>query len=465
MAFRRTVYSFPPWVNVNDPNAPPVGAQPLDAAALSRIETGIKEYAESLHEVAFKLNDDEFSAHAPVNLFPASCVSHMKVAGESWPGDGIVETHRVISSVLTDADARYQYQIFKGQDSHDVRVRYAMSGSKTVWTQNTAVAVNTVRQPITPNGFFYSVQAVAGTGTTGASQPDFSTADAAGETVVDNAGANQVVWVYAGRHWSEWQSIWNAGNDGPGSGLNADLLDNRDGEDYINSVPSNFLGGGFVITGVEAAIDGGSPSQLNITAGEAFIKQADGSFRRRVVGSNSVVVALPSTTYYLDLNPNGTLSFATAHSVDANYLPLATVATNVSTEISTVTDARPLFLKTGDVEHTGRFASTPSITQTLLDATRITNNARNKYVDSGGAIVLSATPTIERGYPGQIMRLRNVGTNNITLQNDGAGGLVGSTLRLAQNNIVLQPLNSVELEWVGGTVNRWVQNHPTNNLV
>lgn len=464
MAFRRTAYTFPAWVNVNDPNAPPVGAQPLDAAALTRIETGVKDALESLQRVSYELNLDEFSANAPVDSFPAACVSYMRVSGGTWLDNGVVFTHRVRASVATDADAQYEFQVFKAQSSHEVSVRYALSGGKTVWTPNTAVSVGAIRQPITPNGYYYQVQSVTGTGTTGSSQPNFASANDVGETVTDNAGANQVVWVYLGSHWSSWEMDWNGGNDGAGSGLNADLLDDKQGADYTNSVPPNFLSSGFIVTGLVATADGSSLSQLNLTGGEAFVKQPDGSFRRRAVSSNSVTVATPSTTYYLDLNPDGSLSFATSHSGNADYLPLATVTTNASTEVATVTDTRNTYLSVGDIRQSGKLATLPSTTQTLLAATRITNNAHRKYIDSSGAIILSATPTIEAGVAGQVMKVRNIGANNITLQNDSGGGLVGSKLRLAANNVVLQPLNSIELEWVAGTTNQWIQNTPTTNL-
>lgn len=71
-------------------------------------------------------------------------------------------------------------------------VEYA---ARAVWTAATAVTVGTLRRPTAPssgNERTYRVSAIAGTGTTGGSEPSWPLT--AGSTVVDNAGANQVTW-------------------------------------------------------------------------------------------------------------------------------------------------------------------------------------------------------------------------------------------------------------------------------
>ncbi|WP_277981530.1 hypothetical protein [Sphingomonas phyllosphaerae] len=35
------------------------------------------------------------------------------------------------------------------------------------------------------------------------------------------------------KHWSEWRTLWHSGNDGAGSGLDADLFDGRDNTDFL----------------------------------------------------------------------------------------------------------------------------------------------------------------------------------------------------------------------------------------
>ncbi|MGZ6282269.1 MAG: hypothetical protein ACXWQ5_03135 [Ktedonobacterales bacterium] len=99
----------------------------------------------------------------------------------------------------------------------------------------------------------------------------------------------------------------------------------------------------WVLSGFVATKDGTVASQLDVTSGIAFLTQTDGTERRRNAGAlNYSTSGHPSTTMYLDLNPDGTWSWNTAHSGVANYLPIASVTTDASANIATVTDARPL---------------------------------------------------------------------------------------------------------------------------
>lgn len=61
-----------------------------------------------------------------------------------------------------------------------------------MWVTATAYTVGQFRRPTTANGFRYEVTAIAGGGTSGASEPVWPTT--IGSTVIDNAGANQVTW-------------------------------------------------------------------------------------------------------------------------------------------------------------------------------------------------------------------------------------------------------------------------------
>ena len=98
----------------------------------------------------------------------------------------------------------------------------------------------------------------------------------------------------------------------------------------------------FVLTGLVATRDGTTLSQLDLTAGVAFLKQsADNTLRRQApTATNFSTTGHPSTTMYLDLNPDGTWSWGTAHSAQANYLAVAQVVTDSSANINTVTDER-----------------------------------------------------------------------------------------------------------------------------
>lgn len=41
--------------------------------------------------------------------------------------------------------------------------------------------------------------------------------------------------------WNEWEKLWHTGNDGATSGLDADLLDGKQGAEYVISVSSQNL--------------------------------------------------------------------------------------------------------------------------------------------------------------------------------------------------------------------------------
>ena len=101
----------------------------------------------------------------------------------------------------------------------------------------------------------------------------------------------------------------------------------------------------FVFSGLVATKDGTTATQLDVTAGVAFLIQTDSTLRRRApTSSTQSTSGHPSTVLYLDLNPDGTWSFGTSHSGVTNYLPIAQVTTDGSSNISTVTDERNLTL-------------------------------------------------------------------------------------------------------------------------
>jgi hypothetical protein len=99
----------------------------------------------------------------------------------------------------------------------------------------------------------------------------------------------------------------------------------------------------WVLTGLVATKDGTTFSQLDVTAGTAYPKQTDNTLRQRTpTATNFSTTGHVSTTMYLDLNPDGTWSWNTAHSGVANYLPIAQVTTDSSANILAVTDERTL---------------------------------------------------------------------------------------------------------------------------
>lgn len=103
-------------------------------------------------------------------------------------------------------------------------------------------------------------------------------------------------------------------------------------------------GAAVVLSGCTGVKDGANPAQLDFTGGVAYVKQTDGTFRERTPTTQNFTVSAPSTTYYLDLNPDGTLSWGTSHSGVTNHITLLQVTTDSSSHISTVSDTRPLTL-------------------------------------------------------------------------------------------------------------------------
>jgi hypothetical protein len=135
-------------------------------------------------------------------------------------------------------------------------------------------------------------------------------------------------------------------NNGAGPGISAGALNNIETEYLEASLSFNpdVFTAGFVLSGLVCTKDGVTASQLDITSGTAYVLQsADSTLRQRKVSTTTKsTTGNPSTTMYLDLNPDGTLSWSTAHSGQANYLTLCTVTTDVSANIATVTDTRTL---------------------------------------------------------------------------------------------------------------------------
>ncbi len=114
----------------------------------------------------------------------------------------------------------------------------------------------------------------------------------------------------------------------------------------------------FVLSGLVATKDTSVATQLDVTAGVAYLKQpaatvASGSgattssvsqndIARVAPAASTFTTSVASATYYLDLNPDGTWSWGTVHSAQANSLSVAQVTTDASGNILTVTDKRSM---------------------------------------------------------------------------------------------------------------------------
>ena len=96
----------------------------------------------------------------------------------------------------------------------------------------------------------------------------------------------------------------------------------------------------FVLSGLVVSKDGTVPNQIDITAGVAYPRQSDGSLLRQALVAATFLSSVPSTTYYLDLNSDGSWSWGTNHSTQSNYLTIAQATTDASGNIATVNDER-----------------------------------------------------------------------------------------------------------------------------
>lgn len=93
----------------------------------------------------------------------------------------------------------------------------------------------------------------------------------------------------------------------------------------------------------------------------------------------------------------------------------------------------------------------PAIAQTLTASTAIAPVASTIAISSATEIALTATPAIAPGIDPnkfQVLTLINIGSNNITLQDESV--LTGSGLRLFKNNWVIRPNRSIPLLYRGG---------------
>lgn len=105
------------------------------------------------------------------------------------------------------------------------------------------------------------------------------------------------------------------------------------------SIGPDEIATGFVLSGLLCTGAAGQAA-LTVPLGTAYLVQSDGTLRQRKVSATTKTTATTSSTYYLDLNPDGTWSWGTSHSIETNYLPICQVTTDSSGNILVVTDER-----------------------------------------------------------------------------------------------------------------------------
>lgn len=133
-----------------------------------------------------------------------------------------------------------------------------------------------------------------------------------------------------------YQNSPNTSTPAQAAALNA--MESQYLEAVLSFGPDAFAAG-FIYSGLAASATVGTTS-VALAAGTAYPQQSDGSFRQRLITAQTVTTSTPSATYYLDLNPDGSLSWGTAHSTQANSLTLCQVTTDTSGNVSSLTDTR-----------------------------------------------------------------------------------------------------------------------------
>ncbi len=227
---------------------------------------------------------------------------------------------------------------------------------------------------------------------------------------------------------------------------------------------------GFVLSGLQASKDGVTATKLNVTAGVAYVQQAGGGLRRYTPAVTSFTTAATSALYYLDLQPDGTWSWATTHSTQTGYLPVAEVQTDASGNIATVTDRRNLLPGLGPVNadrldgyHAGHSSGQVPVSDgtvnTSLNADKLdgydAGHASGQVPVSDGTVNTQLNADLVDGYhvghaSGQVPL--SDGTLNTTLNADTvdgahAGTAAGNVLKLDTNALV--PLGNIPATLTG----------------
>lgn len=97
----------------------------------------------------------------------------------------------------------------------------------------------------------------------------------------------------------------------------------------------------------------------------------------------------------------------------------------------------------------------PSATQTLTAASAITTSGKSDIqISAASGITLTSAPQVADGVDGQSIRLVNVGSNSISLRDQGS--VAGSNLRLTVATLTLAARNSVQLTYYSA-IGDWVQ--------
>ena len=181
-------------------------------------------------------------------------------------------------------------------------------------------------------GFYYQT---ANADTTGNNYPNGS----AGSLIVQKSAGNatQLYQTYASTNpelffrsnyttgYGSWRRVWNDGNDGSGSGLDADLLDGQQGSYYLNTSTSHSGDVTGTYNNLQIAANVVNANELNVsgngTSGQFLRSDGDGSFNWYTLPS--YLTGNQTITLSGDLTGSGTTSInaqIAANVVGANEL-------------------------------------------------------------------------------------------------------------------------------------------------
>lgn len=136
--------------------------------------------------------------------------------------------------------------------------------------------------------------------------------------------------------------VWSQGST-PLSSTNMNHLETQ-ADVALNGFNGDLLSP-FVLSGITCSKNGSTANQLDVTSGRAYVKLSNSTIGLIATVASTpgqFITSTPSTTYHLYLQPDGTWYWSTSNTPATNSLAIADVATDVSGNIATVTDKRPL---------------------------------------------------------------------------------------------------------------------------
>lgn len=199
-----------------------------------------------------------------------------------------------------------------------------------------------------------------------------------------------------------------------------------------------------------------SPQVSNIhvkhTAYNAAVTQSAVEFTN---SSNATLVNL--TDFNSKRAVNNTNSSGLRGSIinmNSTQVALANSGTSANNILTGVTGGGSIGITDGSTTSAVCYTDKMTGAQALLAATTISPYSDNIPITCSGSVTSTATPTVYDGIDGQKVRILNVGSGTLTIQDQGT--LASSNLRLTANTIAIAPRQSVELAY-SATVGDWVQ--------